>query len=240
LRKYLIAAGAALIALSLTTVAFAQGQFPTPTPTADISVSPAKAGTKKKPKPVGLGLAIANNRDSKVTAATIQVDLPSTLKMSGAGLTKCAKSVLENQGPSACPAKSRIGSGIAHADLGPYTANPTELTLDVTAVTGGKNNVYFFVEVRDTGVVGLLDGKLTRNGRRLTMSIPDNLKKPDGVTYSALVDIDVDIKKSSKAVTSTGCKARKHTVKTTLTFEANPTAPPVNSASASDTARCSK
>jgi hypothetical protein len=239
LRKYLIAATAALIALSLTAVAFAQ-QYPTPKPTADVSVSPKKAGKKNKPKPVGLGLNISNNRDSKVTAATIQIDFPKSLKMSGKGLTKCSKSVLESQGPSACPAKSRIGSGTAHADLGPYTASPAELTLDVTAVTGGTNNVYFFVQVEGTGVVGLLDGKITKSGRRLTMSIPENLKKPDGVTYSALVDIDVDIKRSSKAVMSTGCSNRKHTIKTTLTFEANPTPPPINSASASDSAPCSK
>jgi hypothetical protein len=237
LRKYLIAAGAALIALSLTAVAFAQ--YPAPKPTANVSVTPKKAGTKNKPKPVGLGLEIANNVDSKVTAATIQIDLPSTLKMSGAGLTKCSKSVLEGQGPSACPAKSRIGSGMAHAILGPYTTTPGELTLDVTAVTGGKNNVYFHVAVRDLEVVGLLDGKITRNGRRLTMSIPNELKQPVPGTFSALADIDVNIKRTSKAVKSTGCKGGKHTIKTTLTFEPNPTPPPVNSASASDSAPCS-
>jgi hypothetical protein len=242
LRKSLIAAVAAFTVLSMAAVAVAQSQYPAPDPSSTITVSPKKAGTKKKPKKVGLGLLIKNNVESKTTASHIQIDLPSTMKI-GANrrLAKCSASTIESsQSTARCPRASIVGEGVANAILGPYNADPSELVLDVTAVNGGPKSVFFFVEVRDTDVVGLLDGKITRSGRRLTMSIPESLKKPDGFTYSALVDIDVDITKKSGVVVSTGCKARKQTVKTTLRFEANPTPPPSSTASTSDSAACSK
>jgi hypothetical protein len=242
LRKSLIAAVAAFTVLSMAAVAVAQTQYPAPDPSSTVTVSPKKAGKKNKPKKVGLGLFIANNVESKTTASHIQIDLPSSLRIGAArGLAKCSASAIEAaQSTEPCPAKSLIGEGVAHAILGPYNTDPAELTLDVTAVNGGPKRVFFFVQVRDTSVVGLLDGKITKKNRRLTMSIPESLKKPDGFTYSALVDIDVDIERKSGVVTSTGCKARKHSIKTTLRFEANPTPPPSSTASTTDTVACSK
>ena len=242
MRKYLTVAVAAFTVLAMAAVAVAQTQYPAPDPSSNVTVSPKKAGTKKKPKKVGLGLLIENNVESKTTASHIQIDLPRTLRIGAArGLAKCSESAMETaQSTEPCPAKSLVGDGVAHAILGPYTDNPSELTLDVTAVNGGPKRVFFFVQVRDTSVVGLLDGKITRRGRRLTMSIPESLKKPDGFTYSALVDIDVDITRKSGVVRSTGCKARKHRVKTTLRFEANPTPPPSSTASTTDAVACSK
>jgi hypothetical protein len=242
LRKSLIAAVAAFTVLSMAAVAVAQSQYPAPDPSSTITVSPKKAGTKKKPKKVGLGLFIANNVESKTTASHIQIDLPRSLRMGAArSAAKCSESRIETaQSTEPCPARSIVGEGVAHAILGPYTENPGELTLDVQAVNGGPKRVFFFVQVRDTSVVGLLDGRITRSGRRLTMSIPESLKKPDGFTYSALVDIDVDITRKSGVVRSIGCKARKHTVKTTLRYEANPTPPPASTASTTDSVACSK
>jgi len=222
-------------------VAVAQTQYPAPDPSSNVSVSPKKAGTKKKPKKVGLGLFIANNVESKTTASHIQIDLPSTMRIGSKDLAKCSAATIESrQSTSSCPRKSIVGDGVANALLGPYTADPGELVLDVEAVNGGAKRVFFVVEVRNTDVVGLLDGRITRGGRRLTMSIPESLKKPDGVTYSALVDIDVDITRKSGVVRSTGCKARKQTIKTTLKYEANPTPPSVSSASTTDSVACSK
>jgi hypothetical protein len=241
LRKYLIVAVAAFTVLSMAAVAVAQSQYPAPDPSSNVTVSPKKAGTKKKPKKVGLGLFIENNVESKTTASHIQIDLPSTMRIGAKGLAKCSEAAIEQaQSTRPCPRKSLVGEGVAHAILGPYTADPSELTLDVTAVNGGPKRVFFFVQVRDTSVVGLLDGRITKKNRRLTMSIPESLKKPDGFTYSALVDIDVDIERKSGVVRSTGCKARKHSIKTTLRFEANPTPPPVSTASTTDTVACSK
>ena len=105
-------------------------------------------------------------------------------------------------------------------------------------VVGGPRNIYFYVQVGT--VVGVLNGKVTNKGSRLAMSIPESLKKPDGVTYSALTDLKVDIKRTSKVVKSYGCKNRKYTTKIKLSYEANPIAPPVSSATAKDTTPCTK
>lgn len=243
MRKSLIAAVAAFTVLSMAAVAVAQSQFPAPDPSSNVTVTPKKAGKPSKPKKVGLGLFVANNVESKTTASHIQIDLPRTLRIGAArSLPKCSVARIENpdQGIESCPARSIVGEGVAHAILGPYNDDPAELTLDVKAVNGGPKRVFFYVQVRDTSVVGLLDGRITKRNRRLTMSIPESLKKPDGFTYSALEDIDVDITRKSGVVRSTGCKARKHRIKTTLRYEANPTPPPVTTASTFDNAPCSK
>ena len=231
-----MAAVAAVAVLSMTAVAIAQTQAPQPT--SKISVSPKKAGTKSNPKPVALGIFVENPAESKTTASKIQIDLPKTLRVSGRGLKKCSLSVLAQSGTDDCPPKSIVGDGVAHAIFGPHAASPTLLTLDVTAVVGGPKNVYFYVTVGS--IRGVLNAKVTNEGRRLTMSIPASLKKPDGVTYSALTDLDVDITRASRAVRSIGCSGGKHTVKVKLTYEANPVPPPVTSATATGSAKCSK
>lgn len=236
MRKYLTAAIAAAAALSVTAVAVAQN--PAPKPTMNVTVSPKKAGTKARPKPVAFGLFVTNTPESKTTASTIQIDFPGTLRISGKGLKKCSLDTLANSGAEACPPKSIVGDGVAHAVLGPHSATPTQLTLDVTAVVGGAKNVFFYVTVGS--VRGVLNGKVTKDGHRLSMAIPESLKKPDGVTYSALTDMDVDIKRTAKVVKSTGCIARKHVVKLKLGYEANPQQPPVSSATAKDSVPCSK
>jgi hypothetical protein len=237
LRKYLTAAVAAVAAFSVTAVAIAQN--PAPTPTAEVTVSPKRAGKKNKPKPVALGIFVENTKESKTTASDIQIDFPSTLRVSGKGLKKCSLTVLGQGGPDACPAKSKVGSGVAHAVLGPH-GSAVPLTLDVTALVGGPKNVFFYVKVQGVDVAGVLNAKVTKKGSRLTMSIPESLKKPDGVTYSALTDLDVDIKRASKVVKSYGCKGGKYTTKIKLTYEANPVPPAVPSATATDTTACKK
>ena len=236
MRKYLTAAVAAVAALSVTAVAIAQN--PVPTPKAVVTVSPKKAGKPSRPKPVALGIYVENTRESKTTASRIQIDFPRTLRVSGKGLRKCSLATLAAGGPAACPAKSRVGSGTAHAVLGPHNTTPAELTLDVTAVVGGPRNIYFYVQVG--AVAGVLNGKVSNKGSRLAMSIPESLKKPDGVTYSALTDLDVDIKRTSKVVKSYGCKNRKYVTRIKLSYEANPVPPAVASATARDTTACSK
>lgn len=236
MRKYLTAAVAAVAALSVTAVAIAQN--PAPTPKAVVTVSPKKAGKASKPKPVALGIYVENTRESKTTASRIQIDFPRTLRVSGKGLRKCSLATLAAGGPAACPSKSRVGTGVAHAVLGPHNTTPAELELKVTAVVGGPRNIYFYVQVG--AVAGVLNGKVSNKGSRLAMSIPESLKKPDGVTYSALTDLDVDIKRTSKVVKSYGCKARKYVTKVKLNYEANPIAPAVPSATARDTTPCTK
>jgi hypothetical protein len=242
LRKYLIAAVAACTALACTGVAHAQN--PDPAPTLTTTITPGNAGTKQKPKSSKIKLKVANNPESKTTMSKLQIDMARTVKLSGRGLTRCSRSVLETQGPSGCPRASRVGTGVAHALVGPHAPTPTQLTLNVTAFAAGNNLILFYVQGRELpGVIGLLDGRITRGGRRLTLEIPDELKEPVEGTFSALVDLEATLtkKKGDNALlTTTGCQGRKHTTKATLTYQANPVPPGKTTASDTADSRCSK
>jgi hypothetical protein len=240
LRKYLVAAVAAFTAIACTGVAHAQN--PAPDPTLSVSITPSKVGTKKKPKSSKVKLRIENNVESKTTMSKLQIDMDRMVKLSGKGLTTCAKTTIE-QDQSACKPASRVGGGVAHALVGPHTVDPTELTLDVDAYVGGKNVIYFRVQGQQIPVVGLLDGRITRGGRRLTLTIPNNLMEPAENVFSALVDLEATLskKKGKNALLSTtGCKGGKHTTKATLTYLPNPIPPAANTASTTATTNCKK
>ena len=90
MRKSILVAGVAALAVSTAGVAYAQN--PDPSITATASVSPTKAGTKSKPKSETLKLKVVNDPASKTTAKSIEIKFPSTLKMSTKGLDQCTKS----------------------------------------------------------------------------------------------------------------------------------------------------
>ena len=115
MRKFLIAAIAALASIALASVAVAQtaGDI-----TSTTTVSPTKAGTKKKPRAAKVKTFVKNNVPG-TTASTIEIDFPKTVKISGKGLTYCALSQFAKPGGKAnCPAKSKAGTGITHATVG--------------------------------------------------------------------------------------------------------------------------
>ena len=138
MRKYLIAVIAALAALAMATVAVAQSSDVTATTT----VSPTKSGTKKKPKSIKVTTFVKNNV-AGTTAAKIEIDFPKTVKISGKGLTACKLSAIQASGPAACPSKSKAGTGLSHAVVGP---DRVPLNFDVTAFVGGKNLVIFYIK----------------------------------------------------------------------------------------------
>jgi hypothetical protein len=240
LRKYLIAATAALTTLACTGVA--QAQNPAPAPELAVKLTPTKAGTKKKPKSGKVTLRIENNVESKTTMSKLQIDLGRNVKLSGRGLTRCDAQTIE-QDPSSCPGASRVGGGIANALVGPHNATPTQLTLDVDAYVGGNNLVYFRVEGRQIPVVALLDGRITKGGRRLTLTIPSHIMQPVPGVYSALVDLESTLSKKrgrNMLLSTTGCKGGQHTTKATLTYAPNPVPPASTTASDTATTRCRK
>ena len=139
MRKFLIAAIAALASIALASVAVAQNKDVEAT----TKVSPTKAGTKKKPKAAKI-TTFAKNNVADTTASKIEIDFPKTVKISGKGLTKCALAEFSKPGGKAnCPAKSKAGTGISHAVVGPQRA---PLNFNVTAYVGGNNLVIFYIE----------------------------------------------------------------------------------------------
>jgi hypothetical protein len=242
LRKYLIAAVAALTAVACT-AGVAQAQNPAPAPELTVGITPTKAGTKKKPKSGKVTLRIENNVESKTTMTKLQIDMDRMVRLSGRGLTRCTRAVLNDQGPAGCPRASRAGGGLAHALVGPHAPSPTNLTLDVEAFVGGPKTIFFRVEGRELPVVGLIEAKITRGGRRLTLTIPENLSEPAEGVFSALVDLEATIsrKKGKNSLFSTrGCQRRQHSTKATLTYGDNPVAPAERTASDTATTRCRK
>jgi hypothetical protein len=237
LRKYLIAAMAVLTSLALASVAVAQSADVEATTT----VSPTKSGTKKKPKNIKVTTFVKNNV-ANTTAAKIEIDFPSTVKISGKGLTKCSLSAIQAQGPGACPAKSKAGTGISHAVVGP---GRVPLNFDVTAYVGGNNLIIFYIKQQNGTVTKALQGKISSASgkfkQKLVITIPPDLQQPAPGLYAALVDLKstLQLKKGKNyLVSSTGCKKKKHTFGAKLTFAPNPAAPPKPTASGTSTAKC--
>ena len=239
MRKYLIAVIAALAALAMATVAVAQSGDVTATTT----VSPTKSGTKKKPKSIKVTTFVQNNVPN-TTAAKIEIDFPKTVKISGKGLTSCKLSKIQANGPSACPSKSKAGSGLSHAVVGP---DRIPLNFDVTAFVGGKNLVIFYIKQQGGTVSKALSGKISKGSggfaQKLVITIPPDLQQPAPGLYAALTDLrsTLSLKKGKNAlISSVGCKNKKHKFGAKLTFAPNPAQPPKPSATGTSTATCKK
>ena len=237
MRKYLIAVIAALAALAMATVAVAQSGDVTATTT----VSPTKSGTKKKPKSIKITTFVQNNVPN-TTAAKIEIDFPKTVKISGKGLTSCKLSAIQANGPGACPARSKAGTGLSHAVVGP---DRIPLNFDVTAFVGGKNLVIFYIKQQNGTVSKALSGQISKGSggfaQKLVITIPPDLQQPAPGLYAALTDLrsTLSLKKGKHAlITSVGCKHKKHKFGAKLTFAPNPAQPPKPTASGTSTAKC--
>jgi hypothetical protein len=236
LRKYLIAAVAAVATVGMSTsIASAQE----PKPTMKVNITPKKAGTKKKPKNSTIKLSIENPETNR-TMSKLTITTAKTFKFSAKGLTKCDEDVLEAQGPSACPAKSRVGKGTASAGLGVTSPTPTPLTFDVTAVVLGPKEIGFYLAARELAVNVLAPGHIS--GRKLTIEVPEVAQQPVPGTYAGLISLETTLKakKGKNYLASTnGCKARKHKFSAVLTFRDNG-ATPAGTRSTNASAACSK
>jgi len=250
LRKTLIAALAALTALAVAAVAFAQN--PAPTASLDVSVAPIKAGTKNKPRSGRLEISATTNRESKSTASRIEIFVPKGVTLSTKGLKKCTTATLNSQGKTACPRASKAGSGEADALLNPYAENPAPIKFIVTAFAGGRSNgkdvINFYLESESPEVNQALPGVISNVSSRLykqklTIDIARNLQQPAPNVFSSLQRLETSVALKSgnrRLVGVTDCPgARENQFQLRLTFVPNPTAPARTTATAIDGARCS-
>jgi hypothetical protein len=218
LRKYLIAAVAALTVVAFAAVATAQ----TPPATMKVKVKPRDAGTKSNPKNSSIHFEIVNN-DTSRTMSKLAITTPKTFKLSAKGLKTCDEHTLETGGPSACPKKSRVGEGVAHALLGVGSANPTPLTFDVTAVVLGAKRIAFHLQSREFPLLApVAPGKLSKG--KLVITVPEVAQQPFTNTWAGLVSLKATLKAKQgkhKLASTTGCKAHKHKFSATLTFVDN-------------------
>lgn len=234
MRKYLVVALAAFTTVAFTGVAVAQEPA-----TLDVKVTPTKAGTAKKKKNSTIKLSI-ENADNTRTMSRLTITQARTVKVSGRGLTKCAKSVLEAQGPSGCPRASRVGTGTARALVGVNTGTPSPLTFVVTAIATGNKTIGFFLAARELPVNVLAPGRLS--GNRLIIDVPMNAQQPAPGTWAGLVSLNATLnarKGRNYLAASTGCKGRGHSYSAVLTFVDNGVSP-AGTVTARDTAPCRK
>jgi len=233
LRKSILVAGVAAFAVSTAGVAYAQ--IPDPSITVTASVSPTKAGTKSKPASETLKLKVVNDPASKTTAKSIEVKLPSTLKLSTKGLDQCKASeddLIANV--NVCKKAFAGPAGNAHAILNPNA--PSNLTFKVQPIIG-KNELLFVLSGSASAV---LHGKIS--GSKMTIAITPQLQQPAPGVFSALSDLSTTIgKKKGKSylVSSVGCKSKKHTITATVSYANNPSAPSKPSATNTADAKCS-
>jgi hypothetical protein len=241
LRKSLIAAGAAALAIGGAGVAYAQNAAPTIT--VKTSVSPTKAGTKKKPGAEKFTIDVSNNvNESKATANTIKITFPSSLKLSTKGLPQCTKSdnALIQGGPSICK-KSVAGSGTSDAVVNPYSPTPFSVTFKVTPIVGKNQMLYYLAKTSVTNPA-VLHGKIS--GSTQTIKINPELQQPATGVFSAIVNLHtvISLKKGKHSlITSVKCPAGGHKITVTENFTPNPT-PPAGSGTATGTgiAPCKK
>jgi hypothetical protein len=222
LRKYLIAAVAALTVVALAAVASAQ----TPAASMKVKVKPRDAGTVSNPKNSSIHFEIVNN-DSSRTMSKLTIRTPRTFKLSAKGLKTCGEHKLETGGPDACPDKSRVGKGVAHALLGVGSTAPTPLTFDVTAVVLGARRIAFHLQSREfPQLAPVAPGRLSRG--KLVITVPEVAQQPFTNTWAGLVSLEATLKAkqgSHKLASTTGCRRGKHRFSATLTFVDNGVSP---------------
>jgi len=229
----------------------------TPSHTLAMSVISSKAGTTTKPKSVQVKLAIANNAEAKTTAKKIEVLFPKTIKINTKGFKKCSATTLQDQGMEACPSGSKVGTGKASAVVNPSSDMPAPIKFNNTFFVGSSSTLTIFLQsLGDDGkpndaINKVLIGKIQTGGggfgKKLSISIPEDLQQPAPGVYSALKTITTSIKATTGSgsskhgiLESTGCVASKFAFKSRLFYAPNPNPPAVSKSEATDKVACTK
>ena len=172
--------------------------------TLSVTAKPTNAGTKKKPKNTTVGFDLNVNKPG-TTVEVIEVELPSGLKFSGKGLKKCNVDDLIAEGTGACPPGSSVGpKGSATAVVGPALA---PLNFDVYPFAESNTSYAFYLSQIGGALQSVVHGKITNSGRKMSITIPLELRQPGGLDAS-LTGINQTFKgkvKKKYAVSSTKC-----------------------------------
>lgn len=224
MRKIVI--GAAMVAVLLVP-ATALAQNPAPVVNADVKASKHK-----------LSFKVVNSADSKTTVKNLKLALPAGVKLDGKGLKTCKLSALANGGPSACSSASKLGKGVAYAYLisdkpapdcvALNGASPDCLTFDTTFFVGARKQLNVWLQQRDGAVQKAFSGKISSDGRTLSIDIPSDLQSPAPQVYSALLQLSGTFNKGTFVTTT----KTSGVAKATLTYAPNGAPAP---APASDT-----
>ena len=128
------------------------------------------------------------------------------------GPDKCALTEFSKPGGKANrPAKSKAGSGVTNAVVGPQRA---PLNFNVSAYVAGNNLTIFYIEQNGGSVTKALQGKISSasgsTSRSLSSTIPPDLQQPAAGPDAALNDLQTPIyKKKGKNSLSPSTGARR-------------------------------
>lgn len=163
-RKMFVGLGTALAALALAGVAYAAVNV-----TFSVTASPNKAN-----KPTGLKVNIASTDDTPGALQPpimnrIVIKLPGG-KYNASKFPRCKLAVLQAKGPTACPSKSKIGTGTGIGLARPVVEDPVngKLTLFNGAKQGGRDTVLVYV-FPDLGPTFVSVGKVIKSGGKYTL-----------------------------------------------------------------------
>jgi hypothetical protein len=228
LRKFLIAALAAVAALSFSAVAVGQAGD---TAELTVNVTPKNAGTKKKPKNSAFDLEVVNSNTQR-TMSALDIFLPKNVKLNLKGIPSCSR---DNIALKSCPRASVLGEGTAEALAGVNGSAPLPLSFVVTAFktkaldaqgnVSGRDMLGFFID--GPGSLDFLtETKLTKArgkyGQKLHIDVPVAAQRTGTSSYNGLVSLEIDDLGKKKGrnmlVSSTGCVKKKHPYKVDLTF----------------------
>jgi hypothetical protein len=202
LRKLLTVAIAATATLALATGAIADPNDSEATLTA--TASPTDSGTKKKPKNLKLGFKLDVDKPG-TTVEVIEMLLPQGTKISGKGFKSCNADDLVATGVAGCPTGSKAGpKGSASAAVGPQGA---PLNLDVYPFVEDSNTLLFYLSQVQGPLQTVVKGEITNSGRKMAITIPDELRKPGGLdaTLTGIDQMFSAKRKKNYIVSSTKC-----------------------------------
>jgi hypothetical protein len=209
LRKLITVAIAATATLAVATAGIAVAA-PEPNDaegTLTVTASPTKAGKKKKPKNVKLGFDLQVDKPG-TTVEFIEMLLPKGTKISGKGFKKCNADDLAQSGPTACPSGSKAGpKGAANAAV-VTSGVTTPLNFDVYPFVEDSNTLLFYLSQVPAGVQSVVKGEITNGGRKMRITIPQELRQPAPGLDATLTGIDQVFSAKAKKnylVSSTSC-----------------------------------
>jgi hypothetical protein len=223
LRKYLIAALAAVTAIAFSAVAFGQTGD---TATLKVNVTPKKAGKKSKPKNSAFDLEVVN-ANTKRTMSDLDIFMPKNVKLNLKGIPSCPAETIALK---SCPRSAVLGEGEAHAVAGVNGTSPLPLEFVVTAFktkspVTGKDMLGFFID--GPGSLDFLTETQLKKasgkyGQVLHIDVPDAAQRTGDTSFNGLVSLKIDNlgkkKGNNMLVSSVGCKNKKHPYKVDLTF----------------------
>lgn len=208
----------AVLLLASTGVALASSQF---TQTSNIALTASKAGASTGFK-AALKSADPGEPGGKPQALkTLTITFPAGTKFNfkSKAIKPCTATDIEIKGTkgTACPTKSKIGSGSAEANATPVF--PVPLPESATAFASKSDLIFLLLPKGSAGLALVLHGKVAAN--KVTVDVP---LLQEGPLTSVLSALELSVNKLGKGkssfVTAGKCKGGKFTVGSSFVYYA--------------------